>query len=33
MYFEDFYEDYSFQINKKLIIKKDIISFNEKWDY
>ena len=33
MYFEDFYEGYSFQTNKRLITKKDIISFAEKWDY
>ena len=33
MYFEDFYEGYSFQTNKKLITKKDIISFAQKWDY
>lgn len=33
MYFEDFYEGYSFQTDKKLITKKEIISFAEKWDY
>ena len=33
MYFEDFYEGYSFQTDKKLITKKDIVSFAEKWDY
>ena len=33
MYFEDFFEGYSFQTDKKLIKKKDIISFAEKWDY
>ena len=33
MYFEDFYQGYSFETNKKTITKKDIISFAEKWDY
>ena len=33
MYFEDFHEGYSFKTDKKLIAKKDIISFAEKWDY
>ena len=33
MYFEDFYQGYSFGTNKKTITKKDIISFAEKWDY
>ena len=33
MYFEDFKEGYSFQTKKKLITKKDIVSFAEKWDY
>ena len=32
MYFEDFYQGYSFATNKKTITKKDIISFAEKWD-
>ena len=33
MYFEDFYQGYSFETKKKTITKKDIISFAEKWDY
>ena len=33
MYFEDFYQGYSFETNKKTITKKDIISFAERWDY
>ena len=33
MYFEDFYQGYSFETEKKKITKKDIISFAEKWDY
>ena len=33
MYFEDFYQGYSFETNKKTITKKDIISFAGKWDY
>ena len=33
MYFKDFYVGYSFKTNRKLITKKDIISFAEKWDY
>ena len=33
MYFEDFYQGYSFETKKKIITKKDIISFAEKWDY
>ena len=33
MYFEDFYQGYSFETNKKIITKKDIISFARKWDY
>ena len=33
MYFEGFYEDYSFQKNKKLITNKDNIPFTEKWNY
>ena len=32
MYFEDFYQVYSFETKKKTITKKDIISFAEKWD-
>ena len=32
MYFEDFYQGYSFETKKKTITKKDIISFAEKWD-
>ena len=33
MYFEDFYEGYSFETEKKTITKKEIISFAKKWDY
>ena len=33
MYFEDYYQGYSFETKKKTITKKDIISFAEKWDY
>ena len=33
MYFEDFYQGYSFETKKKTITKKEIISFAEKWDY
>ena len=33
MYFEDFYQGYSFETKKKTITKKDIISFAEKWDW
>ena len=33
MYFEDFYQGYSFETKKKTITKEDIISFAEKWDY
>ena len=33
MYFEDFYQGYSFETKKKTITKQDIISFAEKWDY
>ena len=33
MYFEDFYQGYSFETNKKTITKRYIISFAEKWDY
>ena len=32
MYFEDFYQGYSFETKKKTITKKDIISFAGKWD-
>ena len=33
MYFEDFYQGYSFETKKKTITKKDIVSFAKKWDY
>ena len=33
MYFEDFYQGYTFETKKKTITKKDIISFAKKWDY
>ena len=33
MYFEDFYQGYSFETKKKTITKKDIISFAKKWYY
>ena len=33
MYFEDFYEGYSFETGKRRLSKEDMISFAQKWDY
>ena len=33
MYFEDFYEGYSFETGKRRLSEKELISFAEEWDY
>ena len=33
MYFEDFYEGYSFETGKRILKKEELVSFAKEWDY